>query len=66
MYILKEKNKIKILVQNHGHGIGKLITDKELCQNKCNADVGIIARTEKHHVILVTMKLLNQGLKSSL
>ena len=41
---LEEKNKIKIIVENHRHGIGKLITDKELCQNQCNADVGITTK----------------------
>jgi uncharacterized protein YutE (UPF0331/DUF86 family) len=40
--------------------------DKELCQNQCSADVGITTRTEKHHYMLLTMKLLNQELKSSL
>jgi len=63
---LEEKNKIKIIVHNHRHGIGKLITDKELGQNQCNADVGITTRTDIHHAMLLTMKLLNQGLKSSL
>ena len=38
----------------------------ELCQNKCSADEGITTRTEKHHYLLLTMKLLNQELKSSL
>ena len=63
---LEEKNKIKIIVHNDLHGVGKQMLYNKLCKNQCNADVGITARTEKHHVMLLTMKLLNQELKSSL
>jgi hypothetical protein len=63
---LEEKNKIKIIVHNDLHVVGKQMMYNKLCQNQCNADVGITTRTEKHHVMLLTMKLLNQELKSLL
>jgi hypothetical protein len=63
---LEEKNKIKIIVYTHLHGIGKKMMYTEVCQNLCNAGVGITTRTEKHQYKLLTMKLLNQVLQSSL
>ena len=53
-------------MHNHLHGIGKKMMYTEVCQNQCNADVGITTRTEKHHYMLLAMKLLNQELQSSL
>ena len=38
---LEEKNKIKIIVGNHLHGIGKKMMYTEIYQNQCSVDVGI-------------------------
>ena len=53
-------------MHNHLHGIAKKMMYTEVCQNQCNADIGITTRTEKHQYMLLTMKLLSQELQSSL